>query len=42
MIVQAVEANRIVSESVALPWHAVDVLVGRDACALRSLEVDYG
>jgi len=38
---EVIEANTFVSESVVLPWHAIDELIGPNATSLIKLEVDY-
>ena len=40
-IADATEANSRVAESVVLPWHCIDVLLGADATNLKRLEHEY-
>jgi polyribonucleotide nucleotidyltransferase len=41
LINASIEANKVVSESVVLPWHAIDALVGPNGDKLRQLESEH-
>ena len=41
MIEKSIEAHKNVTESVVLPWHAIDVLIGQNGEKLKALESTY-
>ena len=40
-ILDSIDSNKMTGESVVLPWHAIDVLLGPNAKALARLEADF-